>query len=82
MITATDRLIAAAWWIVAITVGPIAVVGFFVGGWLILAALAAWWMNMDVRNPFAHDASASEDERHTEPLRMPDPDLPNRERRA
>jgi hypothetical protein len=52
-----DRLIAATWWIAAIVAGPISVVGFFMGGWLILGALAAWWMNMDVKNPFARSSS-------------------------
>lgn len=51
-IALSDRLIAGAWWLVAILVGPLAVYGFFVGGWVILAALWAWWANMDVRNPF------------------------------
>jgi hypothetical protein len=52
-----DRLLAAAWWVCAIIAGPISVVGFFMGGWLVLGALAAVWMNMDVKNPFARSSS-------------------------
>lgn len=52
-----ERLVALAWWVCAILVGPLAVVGFFIGGWLILGALAAWWINMDVKNPFARSGS-------------------------
>lgn len=58
-----DRAIAAAWWIAAIVFGPPAVFGFFVGGWLILAALAAVWMNMDVHNPFKRSTDSWGDER-------------------
>lgn len=62
-----DRLVAAAWWICAIIAGPLSVAGFFVGGWLVLGALWAWWGNMDVKNPFKRSTVASRDEPRTEP---------------
>jgi hypothetical protein len=51
-VTLEDRILAATWCVVAICVGPLAVVGFFHGGFLILAALWAIHANLDVTNPF------------------------------
>lgn len=64
-VTWFERAIALAWWICAIIVGPIAVVGFFAGGWLILGVLWAWWGNMDVKNPFKRSTDAWQDEYRT-----------------
>lgn len=62
MILWDERAIALIWWICAIVIGPVAVIGFFVGGWLILAALWAVWMNMTLKNPFASaDSRRSKD---------------------
>lgn len=56
MITPTDRILAILWWIVAIAVGPVSIVGFFVGGWLILAALWAVGGSLKTINPFKRQA--------------------------
>jgi hypothetical protein len=69
-----DRLIAGAWWICAIIAGPISIAGFFVGGWLMLAALAAWWMNMDVKNPFKRSTDSWPDARRSDAPLPPDAD--------
>lgn len=52
IITAEDRIFAIIWWIVALGVGPMCIVGFFVGGWVILAALWAIGADLDTLNPF------------------------------
>lgn len=66
MVDGVDRALALAWWIAAIIVVPISIPGFFVGGWLLLGALAAWWLNMDVHNPFKRSTSSAAVERQSD----------------
>lgn len=73
-----DRLFAAIWWVAAIALGPLSVVGFFAGGWLVLGALAALWMNMDVHNPFRRSTDSVPDARRTGPRMTDGPDEPHR----
>ncbi len=64
-VTLFDRVMAAAWWVALIVVGPPSLFGFFVGGWLVLGALAAVWMNLDVHNPFTGSTVALPSARQT-----------------
>lgn len=77
-----DRLFAAIWWAAAITLGPLSIVGFFAGGWLVIGALAALWMNMDVHNPFKRSTDSKAEwqgARRTDPRTTVDPDEPRRD---
>jgi hypothetical protein len=59
MITWEDRAAAVAWWIAALFLGPISILGFFAGGWFILTVLWAFALDLTTLNPFKRSTDAS-----------------------